>query len=36
MVKSDYINIKEQTHILPKCYGDLFESVGAAILIDGG
>lgn len=24
------------THVLPKCFGDLFESVAAAILIDGG
>ena len=36
MDKQDYLNIKSLNNTLPKFLGDLWESVAAAIIIDGG
>ena len=34
--KSNYRNIKDLGKKIPKCYGDLWESVAAALIFDGG
>ena len=33
---NNYLSIKSLNHELPKCFGDVWESIAAAILHDGG